>query len=144
MVLTSRATILVYLNHGVALGGLVRDVGVQDGGSGPRRGPGGSPEGRRGRGRQLAAGGVLGMGRWRGFSSIEWWWGFGAACARGHSQARSRGVAAAARTAYQSPVGGGADAAASPDQLAAGAGAKLTIHRQRYMVAGSVIYICKA
>ena len=76
----------------------------------------------------MAAGGVLGMGRWRGFSSIEWWWGFGAACARGHSQARSRGVAAAARAAYQSPVGGGADAAASPDQLAAGAGAKLTIH----------------
>ena len=120
MVLTSRATILVYLNHGVALGGLVRDVGVQDGGSGPRRGPGGSPEGRRGRGRQLAAGGVLGMGRWRGF---------GAACARGHSQARSRGVAAAAaRAAYQSPVGGGAEAGANPDQLAARAGAKLTIH----------------
>jgi hypothetical protein len=62
MVLTSRATILVYLNHGVALGGLVRDVGVQDGGSGPRRGPGGSPEGRRGRGRQLAAGGCWGWG----------------------------------------------------------------------------------
>jgi hypothetical protein len=91
-------------------------------------GPGGSPEGRRGRGRQLAAGGLLGLGRRRGFSSIERWWRLGAACARGHSQARSRGVAAAARAAYQSPVGGGAEAGANPDQLAAGAGAKLTIH----------------
>lgn len=77
----------------------------------------------------MAAGGVLGMGRRRGFSSIERWWGLGAACARGHSQARSRGVAAAAaRAAYQSPVGGGAEAGANPDQLAARAGAKLTIH----------------
>jgi hypothetical protein len=108
---------------------------------GPCDGARGSPEGRGERGRQLAAGGVLGGGDGGGFRG---WTAMGES-GRGDAREEVWVSAAAARAGDHSPVGaGGEGGLISPVGSGGGDEANITCGVACYQDVGCTIYICRA